>query len=257
MRKLTLTLIIAAFTFVACEKYDDSDIKADIEHLQGANGAQADLIKSLQEQVNALSAALASANEALASQIADNASDIAANSEAIVASNEAIAETLIAIQSLGDSTQASFTLIRQDILDTEMSLTVALDNAIAELSEAIANGDDASASALASTVEDLRAEIESAESAAIAHSDETLLAEVEQVSTTLAGLQDQIDAVTAVSFSYDESTGVITIIMADGSEYVTGDIRGEDGAPGADGVNGADGAVGPKGDTGAAGADGL
>ena len=174
MKKLLL-LLVATLTIVACEKYDDSDLQSDIEHLQGASGAQADLIKSLQEQVNALSAALASANEALASQIADNASDIAANSEAIVAANEAIAGSLNAIQSLGDSAQASFTLVRQDILDTEMSLTIALENAIAELSEAIASGDAASADALASTIENLRMEIASAESAAIAHSDQSLI----------------------------------------------------------------------------------
>ena len=69
----------------------------------------------------------------------------------------------------------------------------------------------------------------------------------------VANLQSVIDSLTAISFEYNSSNGVLTITMADGTVYETDDLRGEDGAPGAAGIQGP---VGPPGATGASGSNG-
>ena len=77
---------------------------------------------------------------------------------------------------------------------------------------------------------------------------------------TIAALQAQIDALTAIDFSYDADNGIVSITMADGSVFVTGDIRGAagaDGADGSDGANGADGADGSSSGSGSTGATGA
>lgn len=57
--------------------------------------------------------------------------------------------------------------------------------------------------------------------------------------------------------SYNPATGVVTFTSDDGLGFVTGDLRGADGAVGAQGPAGADGAQGPQGEPGPAGADGV
>ncbi len=58
------------------------------------------------------------------------------------------------------------------------------------------------------------------------------------------------------SEAYDPATGILTLVLTDGSVFGTGDLRGAAGADGADGADGVDGADGPAGADGADGAPG-
>ena len=75
-------------------------------------------------------------------------------------------------------------------------------------------------------------------------------ANVASLDGAIVELQAQIDALTAVDFSYNADNGIVSITMANGDVYVTGDIRGAAGAPGADGLQGAVGATGSNGSNG-------
>ena len=63
-------------------------------------------------------------------------------------------------------------------------------------------------------------------------------ASIEAILAQVQANSDAIAALTAVSASYDDATGILTITYADGSSYSTGDLRGEQGIQGAVGAVG-------------------
>lgn len=163
MKKLFL-LLIAGLSIVACKKYDDSELVADIAALEGE-------VASLQQSNAALAADLSTAQAALSSDIAANASDISTIQADLASLLDMLAEAQAA-STEGDAQ---------------------LNNAIADASVAIGN------------------------------------------------LQGQIDALEGISASYDEATGQVTIILANGTSYSTGDLRGATGSNGSSGSNGSNG----------------
>ena len=163
MKKLFL-LLIAGLSIVACKKYDDSELVADIAALEGE-------VASLQQSNAALAADLASAQAALSNDIAANASDISTIQADLVSLLDMLAEA----QSASIEGDAE------------------LMNAIADANVAIGN------------------------------------------------LQGQINSLEGISASYDEATGQVTIILANGTSYSTGDLRGAAGADGSSGSSGSNG----------------
>ena len=64
-------------------------------------------------------------------------------------------------------------------------------------------------------------------------------------------------ALTPTTFSYDQATGVLTIVYGNGESFSTGDLRGADGRDGTDGTDGVDGVDGAQGIQGIQGAVGA
>ncbi len=262
MKKLLL-LFVAILGFVACEKDDINRHDDELQILRNENAGQRNQIAALQTAIDNLQ-----------SEVSSNDGDIAANAEGIVSANEAIASNLDAINSNTDginTNTASITALIAELTAVESDLLYALDQAVAELKDAIDSGDLALSSELSDEVAALRDEIDSAQAAAEAYADlndsdtvsdhSDLIAQIGAVSNTLADVEYRVDtntiaitSLTANSFSYDDTTGFLTITLNNGEEYVTGDLRGSDGSNGADGADGQDGATG---DTGAQGGQGI
>ena len=240
MRK-TILLITGLIALTSCQKdYSDEFIA-----INEVNAAQATLIESLQEQINALVNALAEQTANLQEAIATNSDNIDANADAINLANQSIATNLTAIGQVSNTLTAEVINLFNTIESTETSLLNAIQTRADELLNAIntnadninantdasntnavdiANNNAANISALANAIALLRSEINAAQATAIAYADANdsdtvyddtyLAAQINTVSSTLASatadLQAQInDLVGRLTTRVDELTVAI------------------------------------------------
>ena len=87
--------------------------------------------------------------------------------------------------------------------------------------------------------------------------DNTLSTATASNTADVAALETRVNAIEGVSASYDPSTGILSITLANGNTYPTGDLRGPAGPAGVQGIRGFTGATGETGPQGPAGADGA
>ena len=225
----------------------------DAEELARTNGD----IRNTQEIITVraqLSSAIAQ-GDAAAIQTAADALEAAVEAQGIVDAGQ---DSSIVSNTLDiESNDADIAALGQD-----------LTAAIASLGTQITNGDNALSNRLtilrndfAAAVVRLDAAISGGDATVANNAAAALTAAVQsindssdvtegQINGLITALTSRVDGLEGVSASYDSSTGVLTITLANGSTYVTGDLRGSDGE---DGQNG----QGATGATGAAGADGI
>ena len=274
MKNVLLTGL-AALSLTACVKQSDfEDFQSDAYDTQIRQDNQ---ITQLQE-------ALLETTIQLQTAIDTNSDGVTSNAEGINAANVAIAENLTLIGQVSTTLTTEVANIYGELEATELELISLLGEAVEDLKVAIAAGDLAQTEELNATAALLREEIAIAQAAAQAYADvndndtifnaTNILESIATVSTTLsdavnaqvevdANQNIAIDALTAVSASYDGVTGILTITYADNSTYSTEDLRGEQGIRGIQGIqgipgaNGNDGATGSQGTAGSNGSNGV
>ncbi len=200
MKKLLL-LFVAILGIVACEKYDDSELVAQLD-------AQATKIDALQSQIDTLTAALAESTNELQSQINANSGNITANAEAINDANDAIASNLTLIGQVSTTLTSELSLLYSEIEATELEL-------VAELTDAVNNLESLNAESVGL----LQTEIATAYQAALAADSVfdagDILSQLEELDTAVAsntaGINANSDAIVALTSRLD----VVDIKLAD------------------------------------------
>ena len=291
MKKVILSLLTVATIFTACEKYDQAD---EISSLESTVSELRSAINSLGDALAASTALLQANIDANSSDIAGNANGIQSNLDAIVTNYQALSEsdslnlatfnasisgvqmnlsTAIA-DNLGNFTE-EIALLQAALLEalalagdetavnTLQSQIDAVESLQASLQAAVASNQLASESAVAEAVVNASDALSDAVEA-LANVDSVLEGQIAGLSfavaqniLAIAANSAAIDALSALSASYDAETGFLTITYADGSSYVTGDLRGAQGIQGIQGSIGAVGPMGAQGPIGPAGPQGI
>ena len=230
MRK-TILLITGLLAMTSCQKdYTDEFIA-----INEVNAAQATLIESLQEQINALVNALAEQTANLQEAIATNTDNIDANADAINLANQSIATNLTAIGQVSNTLSAEVINLFNAIESTETSLLDAIQERTEAMTIAMAEARTQELSDIAQAIALLRSEIAAAQATAIAYADANdsdtvyddtdLAAQINTVSTTLASATAELhDRIDDLATSLEERVTEMTVAIQRGDDSNTASL---------------------------------